>query len=375
MTIAREPGRPQTANASALRFLALCIGGWIALRVMMLWNPAIPEALDRGSGRWAPPSIVAAPPRRDRVALSPAQGFGARPTMASAAGRATGDRSAPIDENRAALDQADAGAFDRHAMRPALTTRVFPSQGPAQASAGYLPAAAGVPRGEPTVDQPFWMQRPLAGWSLGGWVYLREDSANASGNIGAGSQLGGSQAGLRLAYGFGATGRLRAYGRAVMALRQPRQREMAAGFAYAPIARLPVDIAVEQRLAVGSEGRTALAAMVTGGVSDVRMPAGFKLDAYAQGGVVGARRRDGFADGAVVVDHRLGGGEDAPLRAGALVAGAIQPGARRVDVGPRLTLRLPDVGQGSRIALDWRQRVAGNAKPESGFALTLASDF
>ena len=32
-------------------------------------------------------------------------------------------------------------------------------------------------------------------------------------------------------------------------------------------------------------------------------------------------------------------------------------------------------GQGGRIALDWRQRVAGDASPASGVALTLAADF
>src|SRR3546814_15000807 len=41
----------------------------------------------------------------------------------------------------------------------------------------------------------------------------------------------------------------------------------------------------------------ALAAMVTGGVGDIPLPAGFRLDAYAQAGIVGTRRRDGFADG------------------------------------------------------------------------------
>ena len=127
-------------------------------------------------------------------------------------------------------------------------------------------------------------------------------------------------------------------------------------------------------VAAGPEGRTALAVMASGGVSDVALPAGFQLDAYAQAGIVGARRHDGFADGAIVVDRRLGDSE-ASLRLGALAAGAVQPGAARVDVGPRLTLRLPDVGEGSRIALDWRQRVAGDATPESGLALTLAADF
>jgi hypothetical protein len=55
--------------------------------------------------------------------------------------------------------------------------------------------------------------------------------------------------------------------------------------------------------------------------------------------------------------------------------GAVQPGAARVDVGPRLTLSLPNVGDGSRIALDRRQRFAVNARRKRGLALTLASDF
>ncbi len=150
---------------------------------------------------------------------------------------------------------------------------------------------------------------------------------------------------------------------------------MTFGLAFAPLAQVPVDVAIEHRFAVGKDGRTALAAMISGGVGDVVLPHGFRLEAYGQAGVVGTRRRDGFADGAVVVDHRLGADETSPLRLGALAAGAVQPGAARVDVGPRLTLRLPDVGAGSRIALDWRQRVAGDARPESGLALTLAADF
>lgn len=234
------------------------------------------------------------------------------------------------------------------------------------------PAAA---RAEPGQGRPFWIRRQLSGWSLGGWLYLREGAIAAPDGIAAASQLGGSQAGLRLAYGFGETGRARAYGRATIAVRRPEQRELAFGLAVAPLAQVPVDFAIEQRVAVGREGRTALAAMVSGGVGDVALPGGFRLDAYGQAGIVGARRRDGFADGAIVVDHRLGSDETAPLRLGALAAGAVQPGAARVDVGPRLTLRLPDVGAGSRIALDWRQRVAGDARPESGLALTLAADF
>jgi hypothetical protein len=49
-----------------------------------------------------------------------------------------------------------------------------------------------------------------------------------------------------------------------------------------------------------------------------------------------------------------------------------QTGLYRVDAGPRLTL---DVGRGMRMHLDYRQRLAGDALPASGPALTVAGDF
>jgi len=261
---------------------------------------------------------------------------------------------APVD------DEAVSGGLgaDRHSLRLALMARLLPPApgGATRAAVGtgsaffpFAPAA----RAEPGQGKPFWIRRQLSSWSLGSWFYLREGSGNAPGE----------------------TGRTRAYGRATIAVQRPGQREIAFGLAFAPLERLPVDVAIEQRVAAGREGRTALAVMASGGVSEVALPAGFRLDAYAQAGVVGTRRRDGFADGAIVVDRRLGPDETTPLRIGALAAGAVQPGTARVDVGPRLTLRLPQVGEGGRIALDWRQRIAGDARPESGLALTLAADF
>lgn len=266
----------------------------------------------------------------------------------------------------------------RHDLRLALMARLLPSS---PGEAGRTAAAVAAPmwlgaaaRAEPAQGEPFWIRRQMAGWSVAAWLYVRDGSDAPLRAIGAASQLGGSQSGVRLGYGFGATGRTRAYARTTMALDRPQQREAAFGVAIAPWAHLPIDVAIEQRVAVGREGRTALVAMASGGVSDVALPAGFGLDAYVQAGIVGARRRDAFADGAVVVDRPLGH-DEAPLRLGALAAGAVQPGAERVDLGPRLTLRLPDVGQGGRIALDWRQRIAGDARPTSGLALTLAADF
>ena len=371
-------------DAPALRFLLLCVGGWIALRVMMTWNPAMSVPPDVPAMPWAPPSSFVT-----GGGLADGRSFAdGVPEKAISAQRAGLDRpsAAPRPDDSNAPPSAETGtpsggfAADRHNLRLALMARLLPSRPGevARSAVGgsaplwFPPAATTI--AAPGQGAPVWIRRQLSSWSLGSWLYLRQGSGDAPETIVGAGQLGGSQAGLRLAYGFGDTGRLRAFGRATIALQRTRQRELAFGLAFAPLAQLPVDLAIEQRVAAGPEGRTALAVMASGGVSDVALPAGFRLDAYAQAGIVGARRRDGFADGAIVVDHRLGARETS-LRLGALAAGAVQPGVARVDVGPRLTLRLPDVGEGSRIALDWRQRVAGDARPESGLALTLAADF
>lgn len=378
MMMAHAPGPRAGHDAASLRFLGLCLGGWVLLRVAIAWSPAMPPPPEAIPAPWVIPPVRSVPdPWESNIVALPHM-VEARPDRARAPTR-QGSRGIEDPASPPATAILATGGFgaDRHALRVALMARLLPAATGAFAKDApiWLAAPQSHATSEPGQGKPFWIRRPLAKWSLSGWLYLRDGSAGTPEGIAAGGQLGGSQAGLRLAYGFGDSGRLRAYTRATIAMRAPKQRDLAFGAAFAPLPRLPIDIAVERRVAIGSEGRTALAAMIVGGVSDVALPAGFRLDAYAQAGVVGARRRDGFADGAVVVDRRLGADERAPLRLGALAAGAIQPGASRVDIGPRLTLRLPDVGKGSRIALDWRQRVAGDARPESGVALTLASDF
>lgn len=375
---------PSRGNAPALRFLVIFLGGWVAFRVAAVWSPAMPPTAP-ADAPWVSPSPFAAAAPWSRPAPSGGEdGVAVLPSPTSMTSAPLGrlaEATAADGPPRAVAPPAGALGADRHSLRLALMARLLPAPlgGGARSAlpagkGAWWPASAAA-RAEPGRGEPFWMQRQLAGWSLGSWIYLRQGGDAAPGGIASGGQLGGSQAGLRLAYALDQTGRARAFARATMAVQQPRQREVALGIVYAPVARWPIDVAVEQRLALGREGRTAIAATVSGGVSGVELPGGFRLDAYGQAGIVGARRRDGFVDGAVVIDHRLGRDEAAPLRVGALAAAAAQPGAARVDVGPRLTLRLPEVGEGSRIALDWRQRVAGDAAPESGLALTLAADF
>lgn len=82
----------------------------------------------------------------------------------------------------------------------------------------------------------------------------------------------------------------------------------------------------------------------------------------------GARSRDKFIDGSLTLTRPV----YKQFSAGFGVWGGAQPGVYRVDAGPRVTMH---VRKGVRVHFDWRQRLAGNARPGSGPAVTLAGDF
>lgn len=82
-----------------------------------------------------------------------------------------------------------------------------------------------------------------------------------------------------------------------------------------------------------------------------------------------------FADGSANVERPVW--ETAGTRAsvGAGAWGGAQRGATRLDVGPSASLRFR-IGPGSaRLSADYRWRMAGNASPGSGAALTLSAGF
>ena len=118
------------------------------------------------------------------------------------------------------------------------------------------------------------------------------------------------------------------------------------------------------------DGRSAFALFAEGGVYERPLPWGFVLDGYCTGG----RRRSSaaatcFADGGVTVTRPV----YKQFSAGLGVWGAPSPALYRVDAGPRVTMRVRN--EHDRVHFDWRQRLAGNARPGSGPAVTLAGDF
>lgn len=202
--------------------------------------------------------------------------------------------------------------------------------------------------------------------SLSAWAMLRRDPAPAS--LAAGGMLGGSQAGARILWRFDPN--LAASVRTSAPIGGVQQTaEIAAGARWQPFARIPVALTAERRQSFGRDaGRSAFALFAEGGVYDRPIVAGFNLDAYLQGGVVGVRDRAFFVDGSATLTRPVW----RQFSGGVGVWGGTQPGLSRIDAGPRLSMR---VGARMRVHLDYRQRFAGAAAPGSGPVVTIAGDF
>jgi hypothetical protein len=210
-------------------------------------------------------------------------------------------------------------------------------------------------------------------WSGSAWAFLR--GGGRASTLSPGGQIGGGQAGARILYRLDRAGRLSAAARVSTAIGGARQSEAAFGLDWKPVAALPVHLMAERRVALDHGGRNAWTLGAAGGVDDVRIAPGWRLDAYGEAGVVGAHRRDLYADGAARIARAIDLGHGTSLAVGGGAWGAAQPGASRLDVGPSVVLRLPVDHHVVAVALDWRERVLGDAKPGSGVALTVATDF
>jgi hypothetical protein len=231
----------------------------------------------------------------------------------------------------------------------------------------------------PPTPPPLWPTRGGERWSLDAYSYWRGGTGSAPLGTARAPGLGGSQSAVRIDYMLGSRSRTRLFARLTGSPIGGVQADVAFGAAFRPLAGIPVDLMAEHRLPLAGGGNSATLVYAAGGVSHVALPLNLQLSAYGQGGVAvrgqATARVQTFADAALSVERPLARIGDLHISAGVMAAAAAQPGVRRVDVGPRVTLQLDDVGKGARLSLDWRARVAGNARPESGLALTLSSGF
>lgn len=360
----------------SLRFLALAVIGWAGIRAATLG--ALPGAemfkVERTEAKPPPPIVATQFPPIDPVDPGPA--YPAQMPYF------VGPQAVPIQLQPITVPIYYASA---PVSTPAQLTPIVQTPTPAPQFYAPIPAldewplsriaAASMPARQSTVPVP--AQSMPASFTapafdrvqLSSWALLRGQQGQMLGtpSLASGGTLGASQAGARLIYRFDR--------RFAVALRTSsdvgrRGGEVAAGVRVQPLLSVPVWLTAERRQRLGNSGsgRNAFALFAEGGVYQTPMPWHFDLDAYLQAGVVGWKRRDAFVDGGLTLSRPLFG----QFYGGIGIWGGAQPGVYRIDAGPRVTMK---VRKNLRVHVDWRQRLAGNAQPGSGPALTLAGDF
>lgn len=324
-------------------FLFVAVGGWAAVRALMLWPHPGTDLLEPEIA-WAAPLRAAGPAHVARqVLVVPDR----RPAAVAPVTLQPRTRLSPI----------------LLAFAPEAEAQDWGEAGPAPGPATATPIHAPLP---PATQLPAGRNR----FSLSSWTIVRGSGTRG---LAAAGQLGGSQAGVRARYdlGFGLALAARLSG----PLRERRGKEAAVALDWRPLGALPVTFTIERRAGLDRGGRDAFAAGVFGGFDGLTLPLGFGADGYAQAGVVGLKRRDLYADGALRVERKLVGTDKVRVGVGAGFWGGAQPGVSRLDVGPQIVAHAPLGPAWIRIGAEWRQRIAGDAQPGSGPALTIGADF
>lgn len=191
-------------------------------------------------------------------------------------------------------------------------------------------------------------------------------------------QYGGSQSGIVATYAlsrFGDTdkAKLALLLRGAIAHDNIAEREVAAGLRWHPLQGMPFSLTAERRFRHARSD--AFAAYVAGGVSEFRLPLDFRLDAYAQAGFVTRKDGGAFFDASARAERGIADVGGVPIRAGAGLWAGGQEHVFRIDAGPTISGQIPIADTRLRLSADWRFRIAGDAQPASGPALTLSTAF
>jgi hypothetical protein len=256
-----------------------------------------------------------------------------------------------------------------------------------QASVGGFALSPRTAQSPPPFLAPQRTATPAPGkpsrWSLDAWAFWRQGSNAAPVSQGRVPIYGASQVGTLLQYRVAALGARdpRLYVRGYRALVTDGESELALGASIRPVAALPLRMAGELRYtdaAFTNELRPS--AYVVTELPPIRLPYGAQLEAYGQAGWVGGASATPFADGQASVTREVdavteASGEALRFSLGAGAWGGAQNDAQRIDVGPTMRFDLTLGAVPARISVDWRERVGGQAGPDSGVAATLSARF
>ncbi len=224
-----------------------------------------------------------------------------------------------------------------------------------------------------------------AAWSAARAVLMRRWSGSAyvlerpagSANPGALPLLGGGQSGAALAFTPDPLAR-RPFS---LTLRTTTASNTGTDGAEAALGigwrvRRGVSLNAERLIAIGHGGRNAWTARLSGG-GQVQV-AGVAIDGYAETGVVSGSVATGYAAAQLRAGYPVAVTPALTLSPGGGVWSSIERARRttdRVDAGPGIRLHWSRARLPIDVAVDYRFKVAGNAAPGSGVAVTLGTGF
>ncbi len=147
------------------------------------------------------------------------------------------------------------------------------------------------------------------------------------------------------------------------------EREFSAGLRWRPIGKMPLSFTLERRFR--NDRKDSFSAYLAGGET-FDLPFQSRLESYAQAGYITGKAGGPFFDFSARAERKLGA---SPLSAGFGLWGGGQTGIFRIDAGPTITHSFEISDSRFRVSADWRTRIAGDAAPASGPAVTLSTSF
>lgn len=220
-------------------------------------------------------------------------------------------------------------------------------------------------------------------WVAEGFAFFRQGSSSTAISQGRVPVYGASQVAANLRYRLRSSSKLDPYiyVRGYRAFVPQGENEGAVGVSARPLEKVPLRFAAEVRVTdnmFGTELRPAGYAVTE--VPPIALPFDLDIEAYAGAGYVGGGSDTLFVDGQVsllreVANLEAAGAVPVRLSVGGGSWGGAQNDAHRLDVGPTIRADLTVGDVPARLSVDWRERVVGDAAPESGVAATLSTRF
>jgi hypothetical protein len=351
--MAEALGRPLIVVAAAV-----CT--WCGLRI------AITADLQTGAAQTMPAAAPPSAPSPPATAFTAPMPVIRQAFIAKRLERATG-MTAPLFRHHRPPPALDSWQDGGRSSGPPPIALVAGWNGPPSTGRDTPPTNAPALMGK--TGQPFSPDSPADRFALYLYSFWRTGGGGATA-LAPGGEYGGSQSGF-IATLFPLHGSMDGLGLLLRGTATPfdRGQEAAFGLRWKPDKDVPVSVSIERRFRLN--GPNIFAAYVAGGFDDHPVAGTATVSGFGQIGIADGPDRGVFFDAQAKLLHPV----KQNLRGGVGAWAGGQKDTYRLDVGPVLATTIDTGVTKLQIQLDWRYRIAGDARPRQSAALTISSSF